>query len=425
MKCVKNCHLNPKRIKIIKILLKEGNMKIGIMLRHFDQHEGGVKNYTKYLLNELFSLNSPHEFVLIYNNLNNIGAYKNFKNVREIAVNIPSRILWDQIAVPLIQKKEKLDIIYNPKYSVPLVLNCPSVFVCHGLDWYLMPWGSKIMDRMIHKFLFPQYAVRATSIIAVSHTTKEHLMELLNVNQEKIYTIYEGMHESFKGDIEKEELERVRLIYNLPEKFFLFAGQIYPPKNFGRILQAYAKVGPKQGIYLVATGEHRWLCEDELNMIEKLGISKWVIRPGWIDDHSLICIYKLAEALVIPSLYESFCTPIAEAMSTGCPVITSNRFGSKEVAANAAILVDPESVENIAQAMQRILGDNNLREELIKKGYERANQFSWKKAAIETLETLEKTAKLQAVKGLHVKIFKLKEKDKDLIIKRPEKFSMT
>ena len=400
-------------------------MKIGIMLRHFDQHNGGVKNYTNYLLNELFALDSSHEFVLIYRNPKHLGTYKNFKNVREIAVNIPSRLLWDQIAVPYIQKKEKLDIIYNPKYSIPLFLNCPSVFVCHGLDWYLMPWGSKIIDRIIHKFLFPQYTVKATSIIAVSNSTKEHLMEFLNVKEEKISTIYEGMHDSFKKNIGKEELERARAKYNLPERFFLFAGQIYPPKNFGRILQAYAKVGPELGIYLVATGEHRWLCEDELNMIEKLGISKWVIRPGWIDDNSLVCTYKLAEALVIPSLYESFCTPIAEAMATGCPVITSDRFGTKEVAANAAILVNPESVNSIADAMHRILIDKNLKEELINKGFERANEFSWKKAAGETLRVLEKTAESPVIKGLHVKIFKLKDKDKELIIKRPKKLSLT
>jgi O-antigen biosynthesis alpha-1,2-mannosyltransferase len=398
-------------------------MRIGIMLRHFDQHRGGVKNYTNYLLNELFSLNSSHEFVLIYNNSKFAGAYKHFSNVREIAVNISSRLLWDQIGVPLVQKKEKIDIIYNPKYSIPLNVNCPSVFVCHGLDWYLMPWGSKMTDRMIHKFLFPQYTLKATSIIAVSNTTKEHLVEFLNVDKDKIYTIYEGVHESFRTQMDRSELEKVRLEFKLPERFFLFAGQIYPPKNFGRILQAYAKVGPKQGIYLVATGEHRWLCEDELNMIEKLGISHWVKRPGWIDNHALICTYKLAEALLIPSLYESFCTPIAEAMATGCPIITSNRFGTKEIASNAALLVDPESIENIAEAMQKVLIDKKLRGELIKNGYERVRQFRWSKAAAETLIVLEKTKELPTIKGLHFQFFKLKKKNRVLVIKKPERLS--
>jgi glycosyltransferase involved in cell wall biosynthesis len=389
------------------------------MLRHFDQHGGGVKNYTNYLLEELLSLNSSHEFVLIYNDLKFAGTFKNHKNVREVAVNIHSRFLWDQIGVRMIQKKEKLDLIFNPKYSLPLFVNCPTIFVCHGLDWYVMPWGSKMIHRLVHTFLFPQYVSKATSIIAVSNTTKEHLMKFLGVNEKRIYTIYEGMHDSFKRPIEQSKLEKVRKDYNLPDKFFLYAGQIYPPKNFGRILQAYAEVGPKNGIYLVATGEHRWLCENELKLIDKLGISKWVIRPGWIDNNALICTYKLAEALVIPSLYESFCTPIAEAMATGCPVITSNRFGTKEVAANAAILVDPENVESIAEAMERILTDRNLREELIAKGYERSKEFSWKKAAIETLEALEQTANMPKVKNSSYKVFRLQKKYRNMLIKPP------
>lgn len=397
-------------------------MRIGIMLRHFDQHPGGVKNYTNYLLNELLSLNSSHEFILIYSNSKFTGTYKHFNNVREIAVNVSLRLIWDQIGMYWIQKKEKLDLIYNPKYSIPLAVSCPTVFVCHGLDWYLMTWGSKKIDQLIHKYLFPQYAVKATSIIAVSNTTKDHLIEFLNVNEERIHVIYEGVHESFRQDINKDELKKIRQEYKLPQKFFLYVGQIYPPKNFGRILQAYAKVGPKQGIHLVATGEHRWLCEDELKMIDKLGISQWVIRPGWIDRHVLICMYKLAESLVIPSLYESFCTPIVEAMSTGCPVITSNRFGTKEVAGNAAILVDPENIDSLAEAMQSILTNRILREELIMKGYEHSKQYSWKKAAIETLETLEKTATSPTIKGLHIKIFKLQEKHKSLVIKPPKTF---
>jgi O-antigen biosynthesis alpha-1,2-mannosyltransferase len=396
-------------------------MRIGVLLRHFDQHRGGVKNYTNYLLEELFSLNSSHEFVLIYSNSKFTGTYKGYPNVREVAVNIHSRFLWDQIGIPWIQKREKLDVIYNPKYSIPLVTNCPTVFVCHGLDWYLMPWGSKKIDQLIHKYLFPQYASKATSIIAVSETTKQHLMDLLNVDRGKIYTIYEGMHESFRKEIDKDTLEKSRVKNNLPKRFFLFAGQIYPPKNFGRILQAYAKVGPKQNIHLVATGEHRWLCKDELKLIEKLGISKWVVRPGWVDNDLLVQIYKMAEALVIPSLYESFCTPIAEAMAAGCPVITSNRFGTQEVAGDAAILVNPENIDDITNAVQSIITNTDFRKELIRKGHERSKQYSWKKAAAETLEVLEQTAKSPVTKGIHFKVFKLQEKHKGLIIKPPAK----
>ena len=395
-------------------------MKIGIMLRHYNQHGGGVKNYTEYLLEEIFKLNSGHEFVLIYNNPDFIGIYSRFKNVREISVNISSRFLWDQVGIPKIHKQEKFDLIFNPKYSIPLFIDCPTIFVCHGLNSYLMPWGSKRIDMLYRKYIYPLYASNATGIIAVSNTTKEHLMSFLNVEEEKIHTVYEGMHEDFRQNVNVDELERTRTKYNLPKRFFLFAGQIYPPKNFGRILKAYAKVGPKQDVYLVATGEHRWLCEDELKLIDKLGISEWVIRTGWIDNNTLIHIYKLAEALIFPSLYESFGTPIVEAMAAGCPVVTSGRFGNGEVAGDAAVLVDPENVDEIAEGMVKIINNKELRNELILKGYTQSKQYSWKTAAVEMLNVFETVSKVPKARRIKFNSVTVTSKYQHLLIKKPE-----
>ena len=381
-------------------------MKIGIMLRHFNQHGGGVKNYTNYLLDELLILNSSHEFILMYNDKKYIGTYSKYKNVREITINIGNKLIWDQIGVPWVVRKEKIDIIFNPKYSLPLLANCPTVFVCHGLDWYLMPWGSKKGDVINHKYLFPKYAAKAASIIAVSNTAREHLIEFLNVDGERVNTVYLGIHESYRQEIDPAELEKIEKQYKLPEKFFLYAGQIYPPKNFGRLLQAYAKIGPRLGIYLVIAGEHRWLCDEELEMIDSLGISKWVIRPGWIDNKILRYFYSKAQALVLPSLYESFGLPIIEAMGSGCPVVTSNRFGTKELAEGAAVLVDPENVDSIAEGMEEIATDKKLQIELIKKGYKRAIEFSWEKCAEKTLKVLEQTVNVPKRKHSGIKIFK-------------------
>lgn len=393
-------------------------MKIGIMLRHFNQHGGGVKNYTNYLLDELLSLNSTHEFVLIYNNPQYIGAYTKFENVREIALQMPSRILWDQIGIPYISRKEKLDIIFNPKYSLPLLAKCPTVFVCHGLDWYLMPWGSKWTDVLNHKYLFPKYAAKASKIIAVSNTARDHLIEFLKVEQERVHTVYLGIHESYLKDIEEDVLASTKKKYSLPDKFFLYAGQIYPPKNFGRLLQAYAQVGPELGVSLVVAGEHRWLCDEELEMVDKLGISEWVVRPGWIEHKTLRYFYALAEALLLPSLYEACPSPILEAMITGCPVVTSNRFGTQELAGDAGVLVNPDDVKSITDGMRKVLLDNDLRSVLIDRGYKRANEFSWKKCAIETLDTLEKAIRNPRSKSTHVKLAKFEDQ---LIMKPPAK----
>ncbi len=360
------------------------------MLRHIDQHGGGVWVYTHNLLREILGLKTPHEFVLLYRDPLAMGAYGNGARVREIAIEAPSTLLWDQLAVRRAERREKLDLIFNPKYSLPLRARCRTVFVCHGLDWYVMPWGSRWLDRLSHRHLIPRYARKADAIIAVSNTTREHVIEHLGVDQDRVHTVYHGVDQAFREPVSDKNLEQVRSSFRLPDRFFLYSGQIYPPKNFGRLLQAYARVGPDLGISLVVAGEHRWLCEDDLALIDRLGISRWVVRPGWIERDKLPAFYVLAEALLLPSLYESFGIPLLEAMSSGCPVVTANRYGTRELARQAGILVDPESVESIADGMRKVVTDQTLRRALIEAGRERAHGFTWKRCAEETLQVLER-----------------------------------
>jgi glycosyltransferase involved in cell wall biosynthesis len=359
------------------------------MLRHYSQHGGGVWVYTRNLLREMLKLDTPHEFVLLYHDPQLVGTYSNGNHVRETAIEAPHMLLWDQLAVRQAEKREKLDLIFNPKYSLPLMADCRTVFVCHGLDWYVMPWGSKLIDRLSHRYLFPRYARKADAIISVSDVTRQHVIQYLEVEENRVHTVYLGVNEAFGRPISADRLEEVRQTYRLPERFFLYVGQIYPPKNFGRLLQAYARVGPELGISLVVAGEHRWLCEGELALIDQLGLSQWVVQTGWVDHDTLPAFYKLTDALVMPSLYEACPSPPLEAMASGCPVVTSNRYGTKEIAGQAAQLVEPEDVDDIADGMRQVVTDQELRRRLVEAGYERVAIFSWKKCARETLQVLE------------------------------------
>lgn len=363
-------------------------MKIGIMLRHLDQHQGGVMVYTKNLLRTLFAINTEHEFVLMYQNPAHIGTYAGH-NVREIAVPMPTRFGWDQMAVRLMEKREKFDILFNPKYSAPLLAECPVVFVCHGLDWYVMPWASRFHDRLNHRFLIPRYAHKATHIIAVSDSTRQHLIDYLGVDAEKVTRIYLGVGEQFLRPLNPATLSMVRHKYLIPERFFLYVGQIYPPKNFGNLLRAYARVGPQLGIPLVVAGTHTWLCEKDLELIHELVLESWIIQPGWIDHETLDAFYALAEALLLPSLYEACPSPLLEAMAVGCPIVTSNRYGCREIAGDAALLVDPDDVSSIAEAIHRMATEQDTRARLVQAGRERIKEFSWEKCARETLAVLK------------------------------------
>lgn len=366
-------------------------MRIGIMLRHYDQHGGGVWVYTRNLLREMLALDTPHEFVLIYQDPKFVGTYGNGDRIREISVKAPNIVLWDQLAVPRVERREKLDLIFNPKYSLPLMARCPTVYVCHGCNAFVMPWGSKWIDRLNHRFLTPRYVQKADAIIAVSNTTREGLIEYLGADENQVHTIYHGVGEGFREPIAEERLKEVRRIHRLPERFFLFCGQIYPPKNFGRLIQAYAQVGPELGIPLVVAGGQQWGkdCRAELDLIDKLGISRWMLQPGWIDHDTLPAFYALAEALLLPSLYEACPSPLLEAMATGCPVVTADRYGTAELVDQAAILVDPEDVDSIGNGMRLVVTDPDLRSRLIEAGRKRASAFNWRKCAEQTLQVLE------------------------------------
>jgi glycosyltransferase involved in cell wall biosynthesis len=364
-------------------------MRIGIMLRHYDQHGGGVRVYTRNLLRKLIPMAPRQEFVLLYDDPRFVGTHNGVDNVREIATRSPSIFLWDQVAVRRAESREKLDVIFNPKYSIPLTARCKTVYVSHGVYWAALALPKPWSDYIVHGVLRPRYARKADAIIAVSNTTRQHEIEYLGADESRVHTVYLGVDESFRDEIPRETLERVRLAHGLPERFFLYCGQIYPPKNFGRLLTAYARVGPGLGRHLVVAGEHRWLCKRELELIDRLNISRWVVRPGWIDRETLPSFYRLADALLLPSLYEACPSPPIEAMASGCPVVTSDRYGMKEVVGQAAVLVDPEDIDSIADGIRRVATDDLLRRTLVDRGRERARFFSWEKCARETLRVLE------------------------------------
>ena len=368
-------------------------MRIGVMLRHYDQHRGGVRVYTHRLLDAMFSLPARHELVLLYRNPALVGTYADRPNAREVVVPGGSVLAWDQLAVPAAARRLELDLLFNPKYSIPLRAHCPAVWVCHGLDWYVMPWASRRIDRLSHRFLVPRYARRAAAVIAVSEITREHVMHYLKMPPERVATVYSGVDDVFRRPVGAAAREAIRKRYALPDRFLLYAGAVYPPKNYTRLIQAFARVGPELGIPLVvAGGENRFLSEQELQEPERLGISPWVLRPGWVEQDDLAAMYAMADALLLPSLFESCGLPVIEAMAAGCPVLTADRYGTKELAEGAAVLVNPESVDAIADGMRRILTDAPLRERLIAAGRERSDAFRWSRCAAETLAVLERAA---------------------------------
>ena len=360
------------------------------MLRHLPQHPGGVVVYTNELLPELFRVGSGHEFVLFFQRRPPPGELSTTGSVRHVVLPVPSRLLWDQVAVPLAARREGIDVLFNPKYSIPMAAGCRTAWVCHGLDWFVMPWASRRVDRMSHRLLVPQYARKADAIIAVSETVRDHALQYLDLPPEKLHVVYSGAHERFRIPSTAEARAALRKRLNLPGRFVLFVGALYPPKNFTRLIKAYGAVGPRRGCHLVvAGGTNRFLAAHEVRLGRRLGLRDWVHEAGWLAHEELPTLYSLAEGLLLPSLYEACPLPIIEAMAAGCPVVTSNRYGTAELAGDAAVMVDPENLDSITNGIARLLDNVELQGDLAARGRARAASMTWESTARKTLSVLE------------------------------------
>lgn len=361
-------------------------MKIGIMLRHYEQQEGGVKVYTKRILPLLFSMGAQHRYLLIYQNPKLLGTYAGHANVEEVVATLPGTVPWDQFAVPWIARKHGLDLIFNPKFTVPFLTKVKSVFVLHGSEWFVIPEHFRRYDQWYFKRFVPLYCRKAAAFIAVSNAVKSDVVKYVGVPAQKVFAIHNGFDPAvFQPVHDAARLQEVRTRYKLPEHFILWAGQIESRKNVARLLEAFARIKDSVPHSLVMAGEHRWSTNSELRAIQALGIADRVCFPGWVNHADLPAVYCLADLFAFPSLYEGFGIPLLEAMACGCPIVTANTCAPPEVTDGAACLVDPLSVEDIARGMQAVISDRARREQMISRGITRAKDFGWEKCAREIL----------------------------------------
>jgi glycosyltransferase involved in cell wall biosynthesis len=371
-------------------------MRIGIMLRSIDE-KGGVGVYTRNIVKELLRLDQKNEYVLFYASPSNIGLFSNQKNVTERWVKDPNKAYWDQIAIPRACRTEKIDLIFHPKFTVPLFAPCKAVMVVHGADW-LIPeqaqfythWDVKYMQLML-----PLYFRKASAVISVSQETTDNFNRILNLPAGKIQTIYFAPARHFKRITDPETLAKAKARYHLPDQFILTLTKRKGGgrKNLGQIFKAYARYHERtrNPHKLVIGGKDCYLFRDEY-AIPSDGYGKDVLFPDWIDQADMPAVFSLADLYLYPSNLEAFPLPLTEAMACGTPILTSNVNGLKEIAGDAAILMDPSDTESISSAMSQILSDPELQATLSCKGLERSTLFSWDACAKQTLALLERVA---------------------------------
>ena len=292
--------------------------------------------------------------------------------------------LWEQFSLP---RRVNGGLLWSPSTTGPLTVR-RQVVTIHDCAFFDQARCFSRAFAAWYQFLIPRLARAARQIITVSQFSKQRIVEHCRVAPGKVSVVYSGVGSQFRPH-SADEIELVRRDLGLPERYALCVGSLEPRKNLPRLLAAWKLAQPRlDDLCLVLAGGRGHVFRDQ-RLAES---SPGVHLTGYLTDDVLPAVYAGASMFVYPSLYEGFGLPILEAMACGVPVITSSSTAALEIAGDAALTVDPLSIESIAAALERLSSDRAMSAGLVEKGFRRAREFTWERSAAETWQVLENAA---------------------------------
>ncbi len=297
---------------------------------------------------------------------------------------LPGLVTLGNVWLPMLARRRELDVVHDPTGVTPFLFGAGgarTVVTVHDVFAWSCPGHSTWLDTLIYRYWLPQLLRRVDVVITDSQTSKSDIERHLKMPAEKITVVYPGVSASYRP-LRSDRATRTAARYGLPEGYLLFVGSVEERKNLRRLLQACASLW-KQGERrpLVVVGTLRWKYSRIIKMVQELDLGQQVIFTGHVQEADLPALYSAADLLVFPSLCEGFGLPPLEAMACGTPVVCSDAASLPEVVGDAAVMVNPYQVGSLADAMYRVLTDEQLREELRQRGLARARQFTWDSTA--------------------------------------------
>ena len=372
-------------------------MRIGIEAqRIFRKNKHGMDFVVLQEIKELQKMDTPHEyFVFVKPGVDR--CIESSEHVHIIEVNCPSYPLWEQWALPCAARKAGVDILHCTSNTAPIWCDIPLVLTLHDII-FLEPRDKKNkslyqnLGYFYRRWNVPRILKKCRRIITVSDFELGNIKQKLQLPDSQLKMIYNGYNEWFRPiESDKQQYRK----YIADAGYFFFLGNTDPKKNTERTLVAYAK-------YLELSEVKRPLLMADLDqeylygIIERNGIEAirdHIVIPGYIINSDLPYIYNNAFAFLYTSLRESFGIPLLEAMACGTPVITSNKSSMPEIAGHDAILINPESSDEIALKMLQLERDTDFYQRQKAVGLERAKLFSWRKTTENLLRLYEEVYK--------------------------------
>jgi alpha-1,3-rhamnosyl/mannosyltransferase len=359
-------------------------MRIGIDARKL--HDFGIGTYLQNLLRHLARLDTECEYVLFCRPGDRDWASRIGPNFRAVVVRAAPYSVMEQVSLPLRLLRERLDVYHSPHYVLPLLVPCRSVVTIHDCIHLMFPQYLPNRLAPLYARVFMWWAVhRSARVLTVSEASKRDILRFFNVAPRKVTVIQNAIDERFRVPPPDEEAYRIRERFQLHEPFVLYAGNVKPHKNLERLIEAFHQLHANgfDDLKLLIIGNDISKYATLRRAVHAYNLHKYVRFLGFVPDQTLAILYRLASVFVFPSLYEGFGLPPLEAMASGTPVVTSNVSSLPEVVGTAAVLVDPYDVHGIAEGIAHVLYDARLRDDLRRRGVERAGAFSWETAARE------------------------------------------
>ncbi|HET6225139.1 MAG TPA: glycosyltransferase family 1 protein [Bacteroidia bacterium] len=355
----------------------------------------GIGWFTYEALKRITRAHPEHHFIFLFDrNFDEEFIFSD--NVTPLILSPPARhpilfYIWFEWSVAGFLNKYKPDLFLSPDGYLSLRTKCKQLAVIHDINFEHYP---KDLSFIVHKYLthfFPKFAKKASRIATVSDYSKNDIAATYQIDPQKIDVVYNGSNELYKP-INSTLQEETKKKFSAGADYFLFVGALHPRKNIARLFQAFDNFKNKKSnpMKLVIVGEkYYWTAEIKQAYIN-MKFKDDVVFTGRLSTDDLKLVLGSAFALTYVPYFEGFGIPILEAMNCDVPVITSNVTAMPEIAAGAALLVNPFDVDSIADALSDLYSDQQLRTQLIEKGRKRRLDFSWDKTAQALWESIEK-----------------------------------
>lgn len=362
-------------------------MRVAIDIRRAGDY--GLGTYITNIVNQLARLDSDSQYLLIGQKRHLAEFDPLPRNFHLIPYPHDPGSLYTHLHLPLVLREARVDVLHMPWFYAPAIVPARLLLTVHDLSDVLSSPAGAPPPIQTGRLYFARRALRrADHIFAVSHASRRELARNFGVPEEKISVIYNAVDERLLKEALPHDADRILERHAVNSPYVLYAGNIKPQKNLPRLIEAFAVVKeelrghPELGqLKLLVIGEALTRHADLRRAVTRVRVREDVRFLGFVPQPVLRVFYARARAFLFPSLYEGFGLPPLEAMAHGTPVLTSNVSSLPEVFSDAALLVNPENVFDIARGIRQILTDQELRDTLIRNGYERARAYSWERAA--------------------------------------------